>query len=88
MPSTLSAIHFLNFKDEHLAPIFEDPNKNVRSILNQTSLNKDLSSPLSYTPKVEEGDMIIFPSYLNHTVPAGKYKSYRVTIAINLNIQL
>ena len=53
-----------------------------------TSLNKDLSSPLSYTPKVEEGDMIIFPSYLNHTVPAGKYKSYRVTIAINLNIQL
>ena len=25
MPGTLSAIHFLNFKDEHLAPIFEDP---------------------------------------------------------------
>ena len=86
MPSTLSAIHFLNFEDEHLAPIFEDPLKSVKSIIDRTALNKDLSSSLTYTPKVEEGDMIIFPSYLNHTVPAGKYKSYRVTIAINLDI--
>ena len=88
MPSTLSAIHFLNFEDEHLAPIFEDPNKSVRSIIFRTALNKDLSSAITYTPKVEEGDIIIFPSYLNHTVPAGKYKSYRVTIAINLDILL
>ena len=33
MPSTLSAIHFLNFKDEHFAPIFEDPLKSVKSII-------------------------------------------------------
>ena len=88
MPSTLSAIHFLNFKDEHFAPIFEDPLKSVKSIINQTALNKDLSSSLRYTPEVEEGDIIIFPSYLQHTVPAGKYNSHRVTIAINLNVEL
>ena len=87
-PSTLSAIHFLNFKDEHYAPIFEDPLKSVISIIHHSALNKDLASPYRYTPKVEEGDIIIFPSYLHHTVPAGKYKTHRVTIAINLSVPL
>ena len=88
MPATLSAIHFLNFKEEHKAPIFEDPLKGLKSIINRTALNKDLSSSLRYIPEVEEGDIIIFPSYLQHTVPAGKYNSHRVTIAINLNVEL
>ena len=81
-------IHFLNFKEEHKAPIFEDPLKGLKSIINRTALNKDLSSSLRYIPEVEEGDIIIFPSYLQHTVPAGKYNSHRVTIALNLNVQL
>ena len=42
MPATLSAIHFLNFKEEHKAPIFEDPLKGLKSIINRTALNKDL----------------------------------------------
>ena len=88
MPSTLSAIHFLNFKEEHKAPIFEDPLKRLKSIINRTALNKDLSSSFRYTPEVEEGDIIIFPSYLQHTVPAGKYNSHRVTISLNLNVEL
>ena len=48
----------------------------------------DLHTQEIFQPNVREGDIIIFPSYLNHTVPAGKYKSYRVTIAINLDILL
>ena len=87
-PSTLSAIHFLNFKDEHYAPIFEDPLKSIKSIIRHSALNRDLASSHRYIPEVEEGDIIIFPSYLHHTVPAGQYKTHRVTIAINLSIPL
>ena len=71
MPSTLSAIHFLNFKEEHKAPIFEDPLKGVKSIINHTALNKKLSEPNRYTPEVEEGDIIIFPSFVEHYVLSG-----------------
>jgi ectoine hydroxylase-related dioxygenase (phytanoyl-CoA dioxygenase family) len=41
---------------------------------------------LTFTPEVEEGDIIIFPSYLKHAVPGGIYDSHRVTISFNLFI--
>ena len=88
MPSTLSAIHFLNFKEEHKAPMFEDPLKGAKSIINHTALNEKLSKPIRYTPEVEEGDIILFPSYLQHAVPAAEYDTHRVTIALNLNVPL
>ena len=80
--------HFLNFKKEHKAPIFEDPLKGVKSIINHTALNQKLSEPNRYTPEIEEGDIIIFPSYLQHAVPAAEYNTHRVTIALNLNVSL
>ena len=83
MPGTLSAIHFLNFKDEHLAPIFEDPNKSVRSIIFRTALNKDLSSDVTYTPKVEEGDIIIFPGWLEHQALPNEDESPRIILGTN-----
>ena len=88
MPSTLSAIHFLNFKEEHKAPMFQDPIRNLKATMNHAGLNERMLETDKYTPEVEEGDIIIFPSYLQHTVPAGKYNSHRVTIALNLNVPL
>tara|TARA_B100000287_G_scaffold139383_1_gene131316 strand:- start:827 stop:1393 length:567 start_codon:yes stop_codon:yes gene_type:complete len=88
LPSALSAIHFLNFNKEHKAPIFEDPSKGLKAIVKHSGLNEQLGAPFVYTPQVEEGDILIFPSYLKHTVPAGVYDSYRVTIALNLNVKL
>tara|TARA_B100001029_G_C14824393_1_gene319483 strand:- start:68 stop:637 length:570 start_codon:yes stop_codon:yes gene_type:complete len=88
MPSTLSAIHFLNFKKEHKAPMFQDPIRNLKATMNHAALNERMLETDKYTPEVEEGDIIIFPSYLQHTVPAGKYDSHRVTIALNLNVPL
>ena len=66
----------------------QDPNKNLKAIMNHAGLNKRMIETDKYTPEVEEGDIIIFPSYLQHTVPAGKYNSHRVTIALNLNVPL
>ena len=88
MPSTLSAIHFLNFKKEHKVPMFQDPIRNLKATMNHAGLNERMLETDKYTPEVEEGDIIIFPSYLQHTVPAGKYNSHRVTIALNLNVPL
>ncbi len=88
MPSTLSAIHFLNFKEEHKAPMFEDPLKGLKSLIHQTGLNSKLAEPNRYTPDVEEGDIIIFPSYLQHAVPAAVYDTHRVTIALNVKVPL
>ena len=73
MPSTLSAIHFLNFKKEHKGPMFQDPIRNLKATMNHAGLNERMLETDKYTPEVEEGDIIIFPSYLQHTVPAGKY---------------
>ena len=69
-PSTLSAIHFLKFDEEHKAPVFRDPNNKSNT----------------YTPEVEEGDIIIFPSYVQHCVPEAQYRNHRATIALNLNL--
>ena len=33
---------------------------------------------------VEEGDALVFPSYLEHHVPPGKYTKPRVTVSINV----
>lgn len=85
MPSTLSAIHFLNFDKEHKAPMFEDPIRALRSIMNSTCMGQCTIKPTTYTPDVEEGDIIVFPSYLLHTIPAKQYETHRVTIALNLN---
>ena len=35
-------------------------------------------------PEVEEGDVLVFPSYLEHHVPPGQYSKPRVTVAMNV----
>ena len=41
-----------------------------------------------YAPKVKEGDLIMFPSYLQHFVPKGEptLDNPRITIAFNLKV--
>tara|TARA_B100001250_G_scaffold27281_1_gene22511 strand:+ start:1219 stop:1791 length:573 start_codon:yes stop_codon:yes gene_type:complete len=81
LPAMWSGIHFLNYnKEEHHAPIFWDPGRLAKSFNHiGTALDK-------FIPEVNEGDLIVFPSYLEHCVPAGYYNDYRVTIAVNLRI--
>ena len=85
IPSDFSAIHFLSFdKTEHNPPVFFDP---ARLIKERLSYQK-IRPPTTIHIDVEEGDMIIFPSYLEHLVPAAskEYKEYRVTVSINLTL--
>jgi len=85
-PSHFSFIHFLCFDNEnHNPPEFRDPLSQLRT----TSLELERNNCGEvYVPDVKEGDLIMFPSYLQHCVPPGKKTEYpRITISFNVKVQ-
>ena len=85
IPSDFSAIHFLSFyKSEHTPPVFFDPGRLPKEKLTY----EKICPPNSTHVDVDEGSILIFPSYLEHLVPASsrEYKQHRVTISINLTL--
>tara|TARA_Y100000004_G_scaffold155258_1_gene179767 strand:- start:252 stop:869 length:618 start_codon:yes stop_codon:yes gene_type:complete len=77
-----SFIHFLSFdKDEHQPPKFTDPLRSIRYLSVEMDSN---NCGEAYVPEVEEGDLLMFPSYLQHFVPPGKATDKpRITISFN-----
>lgn len=84
-PSHFSFIHFLSFnKDEHNPPEFRDPLSQIRNL--SLELDRTRCGDV-YVPSIEEGDLLMFPSYLQHYVPAGKPTLYpRITISFNVRV--
>jgi len=85
-----SYVHYTHLEEEDAGTIFFNPdNQNLRSFCP----TKDLAYlPNLYLhereqPKVEEGDIILFPSWLKHSSPAHKENKLRVTIATNLMLK-
>lgn len=77
--SMYSGIHFLSYNSEIHSPVnFLNP------IIQNTPY--DIST---YYPEIEEGDIIIFPSYLQHSVrpgpPTPEYP--RITVAFNFDLK-
>jgi hypothetical protein len=86
IPYHLSLIHFLAFdKTEHKPPVFYDPARQIKAYCAHDALAREIFEDKAQID-VEEGDILIFPSYLEHRVPAGKYKNPRVTIAMNVTL--
>lgn len=93
--SDFSAIHFLKYdEDEHIPTIFRNPtnrSKVYSSIKNKKrlqSINNNYNSIYSdiFYPNIKEGDLLIFPSWLEHTVPPNKSKNLRITVAFNIEL--
>ena len=81
-----SCIHFLSFdKTRHKPPRFHDPMSQLRNMSLEMERN---NYDDQYYPNVEEGDFIMFPSYLRHSVEPCVYtKDYpRITIAMNIKV--
>jgi hypothetical protein len=81
-----SCIHFLSFdRTRHKPPIFRDPLEQLRCFSLEFNRNQYDSK---YKPKIQEGDFIMFPSYLRHSVePCACTEDYpRITIAMNLKV--
>lgn len=82
-PIHYSCIHFLSFDPKNHNPtVFLDPLEDTRN------LSLDFSCPYHHYPNVNEGDLIMFPSYLKHCVfPVKNQNDYpRITIALNFRI--
>ncbi len=85
-----SAIHFLIYDPNvHEPTRFYNPihHTYLRNMhpCNGEDMPIDWQSP-HYTPEVQEGDLLIFPSYLKHSVPYQKDEKLRATIALNFTI--
>lgn len=83
--SHFSCIHFLSFdKDHHSPPEFKDPLSQLRNLSVEFESNR---CGEIYVPKVEEGDLLMFPSYLVHRVLPCKKTDYpRITISFNIKV--
>ena len=91
-----ATVHYLNFKDDHVPTLFHNPatfasflrfmRPDLADILDTTNgHNQYMWKHFAYT--VEEDDMLIFPSALDHEIKAqGPTKEPRITIATNLKI--
>ena len=85
-PVHFSCIHYLKFDEEqHTSTTFHDPISMLRSHSFEMESNYYKES---WTPKVKEGDLLIFPSYLTHHVQKSKPTpdNPRITIAFNLRL--
>lgn len=85
-PTTFSCVHFLKYNPEIHTPLtFIDPIEHLR----YSSLEMDIHRYESRYPlQIKEGDLVMFPSYLQHYVkPSKPTPDYpRITIAFNLQL--
>ena len=94
---SFSTCHYLNFKKEHVFTRFNNPAifSSFTKYLQENTINfLDLSAPDNsylmedFTFPIQEDDMIIFPSTLNHeVVEQGPTKEPRITISTNITIK-
>lgn len=80
-----SCIHFLSFDSKnHRAPEFRDPLSQLRNLSIEFDSN---NYGEVYIPQIEEGDLLMFPSYLKHWVPVSKKTDYpRITLSFNVKV--
>jgi len=90
MPISYAAIHYVLFdKDEHASTVFYHPLTQILKCTQPTT-NDQLKLPdykeFQKLLDVEEGDLIIFPSYVLHSVMPQASEKLRITTAFNICI--
>lgn len=95
LPGFFSGIHYVCFDPEHHnGTTFVNPQANIYSYLTDmngdfegTTIDMDLNRHLDEMNDVdvEEGDIIIFPSTLEHLVKKNMSDKLRITVSFNIN---
>lgn len=97
IPDHFSIVHFIKFNQKEHWPItFINPqggqlkymfnsDPQFQSKLDFSNQHQSLFHP-RFTPHIEEGDLVIFPSQLEHMVPKSESDEIRITIAFNIKI--
>ena len=77
LPSKWSGVYYPIFdEEEHSPTLFYNPNEKLLASNRFVGMN-------ALEPKIKEGDMIIFPSWLEHAAPLNKSSKLRATISFN-----
>ena len=92
-PSTISfaVVHYLELGDGALSTIFMNPNRDKLKLISPT---KDLGYLPEYflynyeKIEVEEGDMIMFPAWMPHSMPVHTKGTLRATNALNVILRI
>jgi Putative 2OG-Fe(II) oxygenase len=90
VPISYAAIHYVMFdKTQHVSTVFYNPLEAVLKSLQPTT--KDQFKPADYRGfqkilDVEEGDIIIVPSYVPHSVMKQVSTKLRITVAFNISV--
>ena len=80
LPGQWSGVYYVHFDpNEHKATSFYNP---IETLLASNGVKQNV-----LTPWVQEGDMIIFPSWLEHASPMNKSSKMRSTISFNFIIE-
>ena len=80
-PFQWSGVYFVHFDpNEHNPTTFHHPSETLLA-------TAGITTGTTFTPQVQEGDMIIFPSWLEHSVLMNKSSKIRSTISFNLFIE-
>ena len=86
--SHFAFVHFLSYNPKIHSPLsFNDPLETHRSISPEIDPSNDYGG--KYQPKVKEGDVVMFPTWLEHEVKPGKpTPDYpRISIAMNFRLE-
>jgi hypothetical protein len=92
-PSTIqfAVVHYVNLEKDSKGTAFQNPwSRKMKS----TTPTKDLQLLPNYylnfssCPEVEEGDIVMFPAWLDHNVPMHTNNTLRVTNALNVVVRL
>jgi len=99
LPSDFSVVHYITFDEtQHLATTFVHPNpiisQSTKAFRPRLMNRLDSGCPAHsfymnfYTPpQIKEGDLIIFPSFLNHYVKPNISEKQRITITFNVEVE-
>ena len=80
-----SCVHYLSYdKEVHTATEFHDPISALRA--HSLTLDRDFVGDY-FMPTVEEGDLIMFPAYLEHRIfPQKVSNTPRITLSFNFEV--
>jgi hypothetical protein len=88
-PTTIqwSAVHYVVLDKDSSSTVFVNPNaKMMKSVLPTKNRNyiPEMYYPTEQEISVEEGDMVFFPSWLDHHTPAHTTGTLRIVVPVNI----
>ncbi len=91
-----SVVYFLKYNKNHPKLSFHNPSsvycyyKSQKEFRNQQIFDKKINHSIAenyFQLEVEEDDIVIFPSWISHSVNVQKIDDPRITISLNINLK-